>query len=212
MQQSGSAAREVSAADTKCSVLLSSSSNCSVADILKQMDICSCLSAESMAQMNCVTASLDEVVFGVGLGSHLMSGASSSAHSFVVVEASVNAAWRTSCEVGCVAVQEFSNGERLVLCSAYFTFCNPKKEPFPTLVIDPSCEQEVRQLTEAQERRRIRLARKSMLEKYVEARAETAASRPISHRKSLGTPSASSCAELMELVLPVPCPFFFSFD
>ncbi len=193
------------ASETRCSVMTSLDAGAVLAlgRMLKMMDQSSCMSAETLSLLPCVTAGMDEVVV-----SAVLAEGSVPQHAFVIVESTVNAAWRSSCEVGCIASLEFCTGERRRLCSAYFTFVSTQKQPFPTLVVDAGDVDQARRFSEAQERRRIRLARKGMLEQFVVAQPAVR-SRALSALQAVKSAGASGesrgHAELLQLVLPGHC-------
>jgi acyl-CoA hydrolase len=198
--------RIVSSSETRCSVMtsLDAGSMLALGGMLKLMDQCACMSAETLCLLPCVTAGMDEVVVSSVLGEN--GGASQ--HVFVLVESTVNAAWRSSCEVGCIASLEYCTGERRRLCSAYFTFVSTQKLPFPTLVVDAGDVDQARRFSEAQERRRIRLARKVMLEQFVVSHPR----RSRAHSSALAVKSGDGSrvenrghTELLQLVLPGHC-------
>ena len=175
---------------------------------LKEMDLASCASAESFAKANAVTVGIDEFATNEEGRTQLMS--SKSEHSLVIVcTATVNAAWRSSMEVGCKAFIELADGSRITLCSAYFTFCLlVRGSPLPTLEIGDQEIDQQRRYTEAQERRKIRLARKSFLESFSAPRLERSDSRTVQFERTSSKSSPRDNRilagefETLHLVLP----------
>jgi acyl-CoA hydrolase len=87
--------------------------------------------------------------------------------------ASVNAAWRTSMEIGVrVEAENPRTGDRRHTSSAYFTMVALDRESTPTDVpgLEPQTDDEVRRAREAQTRRSNRLAEREQLK--VERSAE----------------------------------------
>ena len=131
---------------------------------LKKMDLASCASAEAFAKASAVTVGIDEF-YTTDEGRLRMGNKTSIV--VLVCEATCNAAWRSSMEIGCRVSIELEDGSRVLLCSAYFTFCLLKRgSPLPTLTIAADEIDQQRRFTEAQERRAVRLTRKSLLESF----------------------------------------------
>lgn len=131
-------------------------------DVLRLGDIAACMAAERLARRSCVTVAVDECIFSdqaPGNGSTL------------VFLACVNRAWTTSCEVGLVVYSEYLADGRVRrdrLCSAYFSFVSVVdgvRSKLPPLAPDPQDRDpdSWRRFLMADERRKIRLARKELL-------------------------------------------------
>jgi acyl-CoA hydrolase len=85
----------------------------------------------------------------------------------LTVQASVNAAWRSSMEVGVrVTAEDIRSGETLHVSTAYLTMVALDDERQPTQVppLDPQTPDEQRRAREAQLRRDNRLAERARIE------------------------------------------------
>ena len=130
--------------------------------LLKLMDLCTCASAERLAEQSCVTLSMDDLVFvdtRIRLGETLE------------IRSQVNRAWNTSMEVGCtvLADPEEGCGPSRRLCKAFFTFVRLKKKncnilytPSLTKPVPVTAENK-RRYELAQARRKIRFRRKDII-------------------------------------------------
>jgi len=118
------------------------------------------LAAVRHSGVRCVTAGMDRMAFVVPV--HI--------GELLTIESSVNAAWRTSMEVGVrVTAENVRTGEKRHTNSAYLTMVALDDEGRPTPVPELACEtdEERRRESEAQLRRANRLAER---EAIVEAR------------------------------------------
>jgi acyl-CoA hydrolase len=121
--------------------------------LMHWIDIVAAIAAQRHSGMVCVTASVDELVFhhSVKLG------------EVVTLQASVNAAFRTSMEVG-VSVTAHGNTTLPERCTntAYLTFVavDDHGKPHPVPPINPETPDEQKRFKGAQERRAIRLQRR----------------------------------------------------
>ncbi len=114
-------------------------------------DICAAISAQRFSRGLVVTASMDELHFLAPIRRGMV----------VVLQSQVNAAWRSSMEVGVrVDAEDPATGARVHCCSAYLTFVgldeNGRSRAVPRLEIggDPRAQRRER---EANERRSVRL-------------------------------------------------------
>jgi len=121
--------------------------------VMHLMDMAAAAAAVRHCHRPCVTAEVDKLDFKspIKLG------------HFVLLKASVNAAFRTSMEVGVrVESEDPLTGERKHTSSAYFTFValdtNGKPQTVPP--VEPQGPEEERRHREAQARRAARLAEK----------------------------------------------------
>ena len=175
----------------------------SIAQLLIYMDICACMSAEKFACVNAVTAAMDEVDF-MELPT---------TDEVVLIKTQVNRAFKSSVEVGCSVVAEnMWTGEQRTTCSAYFTFVslmNDKAQPLPPFVPckpgtgnDPEAIDDLRRYAEAGERKRLRLARKDIINEQIMPLSanESDSAFDLSAKKKSG-----SCSFTMktELILPM---------
>lgn len=124
--------------------------------LVQWIDIAAAVSAQRHSRRKVVTASIDDLHFGVPI----------KLGDIVVLRASVNYAHRTSMEVGVrVEREDPATGERIVAARAYLTFVglddDGGKAPVPPVV--PGSEAERRRYENAQTRRRLRLERRSAL-------------------------------------------------
>jgi acyl-CoA hydrolase len=88
-------------------------------------DVCAAISAQRYARSAVVTASMDELHFLRPIRAGMI----------VVLKAQVNAAWRSSMEVGVrVEAEEPTTGHREHCCSAYLTFVSLDEAGRPRLV------------------------------------------------------------------------------
>lgn len=118
--------------------------------VMHLMDVAAAMSAVRHCRRPCVTASVDKLDFKspIKLG------------HFIILKASVNAAFRTSMEVGVRVESEHPlTGERRHTSSAYFTFVALDDHGNPTAVPPLKAEtpDEQRRMAEAQARREQRL-------------------------------------------------------
>jgi acyl-CoA hydrolase len=125
--------------------------------VLQLADETAALSAIRHARSLVVTASVDRVVFRrpIEVG------------ELLTLKASVNAAWRTSMEVGVrVESENVRSGEVLHTSTAYLTMVALDDEGKPTEVppIAPETPDEIRRAREAQLRRDNRLAERQWIE------------------------------------------------
>ncbi len=101
----------------------------------------------------CVTASMDSIDFL----SPVRKG------EIIILKASVNRVWNSSCEVGVkVVTQDFKTSMARHVATAYLTFVALDDEGRPTIMfpVIPESADEKRRYKEASQRRRIRLARR----------------------------------------------------
>lgn len=116
------------------------------------IDICAAVSAQRFARKPVVTASIDELHFLLPIRIGMV----------VVLHSMVNAAWRTSMEVGVrVEAEDPRSGERIHCCSAYLTFValDVSGRPSPLPEISGSADPvQQRREREARARRDHRLA------------------------------------------------------
>ena len=127
--------------------------NCMGGRVMHLIDIAAAVAARRHSRTTCVTAAVDEIVFheAVPMGSVL------------VLQASVNLACRTSMEVGVrVAMESLRSGRRRHCASAYLTFValDETGRPTPIPGLEAGTDAEKRRQTAAEERRRLRLARR----------------------------------------------------
>lgn len=118
--------------------------------VMHLMDQAAAMAATRHARRPVVTASVDKLDFR----SPIKVG------QFLIVKASVNAAFRTSMDVGVrVESEQPLTGERRHTSSAYFTFVALDELGQPTAVppVQPEGPDEQRRFKEAQERRALRL-------------------------------------------------------
>jgi acyl-CoA hydrolase len=125
--------------------------------LVQWIDIAAAVSAQRHSRRKVVTASIDDLHFGVPIR----------LGDIVVLRASVNYAHRTSMEVGVrVEREDPTSGERIVAARAYLTFVgldeSGAKTPVPPVI--PSSEAERRRYENAQTRRRLRLERRGELQ------------------------------------------------
>lgn len=116
------------------------------------IDICAAVSAQRFARKPVVTASIDELHFLLPIRIGMV----------VVLHSMVNAAWRTSMEVGVrVEAEDPRSGERIHCCSAYLTFValdvSGRPSPLPEMSA-PADPAQLRREREARARRDHRLA------------------------------------------------------
>jgi acyl-CoA hydrolase len=119
--------------------------------IMQWVDLCAAIAAQRFAGGVVVTASIDSLEFWkpIKLG------------NIVTLQASINAAWRTSMEVGVkVMVEDPMTNECFQACRAYLTFValngiGGRREVEELPISDDS--QHKRRRTQAEERRRMRL-------------------------------------------------------
>jgi acyl-CoA hydrolase len=126
------------------------------------------LAAVRHAGVRCVTAAMDRMTFllPVHVG------------ELLTLEASVNAAWRTSMEIGVrVTAENVRTGEKRHTNTAYLTMVALDDEARPTSVPPLGCEspEEARREREAQLRRANRLAEREAIKHAREAKGEPAA-------------------------------------
>jgi acyl-CoA hydrolase len=128
--------------------------------LLKLMDLCTCASAEQLSGQSSVTLAVDDLLFS---DTRLRAGET------VQVSAQVNCAWGTSMECGCTVVVDNEGGgdggDVRHVCRAFFTFVSlgrdGKKIRLPKLVADGV--DNLRRMALANERRKIRFRRKSII-------------------------------------------------
>ncbi len=121
--------------------------------VMHLMDVAAAMSAMKHSGKTVVTVSVDHIdfLFPIKMG------------QIIVIKASVNYVHRTSMEVGVkVWAEDFKTGKKTHTSSAYFTFVALDEDGKPTRVpeIIPETEEEKRRYREAQERRKVRLARR----------------------------------------------------
>lgn len=126
--------------------------------VMHLMDVAAAMSAVRHCRRPCVTASVDKLDFlnPIRLG------------HFMLLKASVNAAFRSSMEVGVrVESEDPLTGERKHTSSAYFTFVALGDDGKPTQVpgLLPESPEEKRRLKDAQRRREERLAERARAER-----------------------------------------------
>lgn len=118
--------------------------------LMHWMDICAAIASFRHTNRVCVTASVDELNF-----LHPIKEG-----EVVILEASVNRAFRTSVEVGVKVVSEnLLTGERKQANSAYLTFVAIDEAGKPVAVppVHPETKEERRRFEDAATRRRMRL-------------------------------------------------------
>lgn len=130
-------------------------------ELLKWMDTCACLSAERHSRYPSVTASMDDLQFREKV----------KAGQLIRLVAKVHRAFNTSMEVGVnVFIEDPITNVSTIMCEAFFTFVslgeNGVKVTIPPLI--PVSEQDKDQHSLANERRQIRLSRKTSIEKVAE--------------------------------------------
>lgn len=118
--------------------------------LMHMMDIAAAIAASRHTNRVCVTASVDELHFHhpIRIG------------EVVILQASVNRAFRTSLEVGVrVTKEDLLTGERTHTNSAYLTFVAIDEEgrPVPVPLIVPQTKEEKRRYRDAARRRQQRL-------------------------------------------------------
>ena len=121
--------------------------------VMHLMDVAAAMSAMKHSGKTVVTVSVDHIDFlsPIKMG------------QIIVIKASVNYVHRTSMEVGVkVWAEDFKTDKKTHTSSAYFTFVALDEDGKPTRVpeIIPETEEEKRRYREAQERRKVRLARR----------------------------------------------------
>lgn len=120
--------------------------------VMHWLDVCAAVCAGRHARTPVVTASVDNVNFHnpVAVG------------SVIVLRASVNYTGRTSMEVGVKCWQEErSTGDRKHVVSAYLTFVSldpETRKPCPVPQVVPESDSQKRRFSEAEARRKARLA------------------------------------------------------
>src|SRR4051812_329353 len=119
--------------------------------IMKLCDDAAVIAATRLAGGRVVTAAVDAMKFR----SPVMVG------DLITLRATVNAAWRTSMEVGVrVESEDVPTGEIAHTCTAYLTMValGEDGKPIPLPVLEPESTEEERRFREAGHRRDIRLA------------------------------------------------------
>lgn len=126
--------------------------------VLDLIDMVGAIAARRHSEKICVTASMDNIDFV------------SPAHSgdLLILKASVNNAWNTSCEVGVkVFVEDHQTNRVRHLASAYLTYValDENRNPSPMPKVITKTREEKRRFRQAEKRRKIRLQRKQKREK-----------------------------------------------
>ncbi len=130
-----------------------------VGDLLKDMDIGTCMSAESLTKMSCVTRTMDDLLFDdltdVKVG------------DILIVRSQVNRAFNTSMECGVTADIE-RDGVTRRLCSSYFVYValdpSNKSKPAKVPPVEPDRPSDQVRWALAADRREIRLNRSAIEE------------------------------------------------
>lgn len=136
--------------------------------LLKLIDAAAVMSAEKLASAACVTCAMDELIFG-------SSSSEAEAGCILVIIASVNAVYNTSMEVG-VRVEVEKNSLRLLICKAYLVFVPQQRPPgYQLRSLVPETDDETLKMALAQERKKIRVAVKGLVDRAV-AKAEISTS------------------------------------
>lgn len=182
----------------------------SVSQLLVWMDLAACMSAEKLAKRNCVTAAMDQV--------HIIQLPNQ--HDIVTIAAQVNRAFKTSMEVGVkVSAENRLNGIKRHCCSAYFTFVsivngktseivitNDEQQSIEQNKVESEAEKlnDLRRFSEANERKKIRIAKKELIEK---ANQELLINKELSEFKQENVEqlkkAATSFTMKTELILPL---------
>lgn len=118
--------------------------------LMQWIDLCAAIAAQRHSHLTVVTASVDELHFMTAIKAGMI----------VVLEAQVNAVFRTSMEVGVRVQSEVPNtGERRKCVKAYLTFVavDETGRTVPIVPLEPVTEEERRREREAHERRALRL-------------------------------------------------------
>jgi acyl-CoA hydrolase len=121
--------------------------------LMHWMDICAAIAAFRHTNRVCVTASVDEINFLQPIREG----------EVVILEASVNRAFRTSVEVGVKVMKEnLLTGDRKHANTAYLTFVAIDNTGHPVQVppIRPETKEEKRRYADAARRRALRLERR----------------------------------------------------
>jgi len=129
--------------------------------IMKLCDDVAAIAATRLAGGRVVTAAVDGMTFRSPI--HV--------GDVVTVRGTVNAAWRTSMEVGVrVEAEDVQTGEITHTCSAYLTMVRlgEDEKPVPLPGLEPVEEDELRRHREASLRREVRLAKPGELRRVVE--------------------------------------------
>lgn len=126
--------------------------------LMHLIDIAAAIAAARHTNRVCVTASIDELNFlePIRLG------------QIVILQASVNRAFRTSVEVGVkVIAEDVLTGKRKHANTAYLTFVaiDESGKPVPVRSIQPITEEEKRRYKDAEKRRDLRLMHRKRLQK-----------------------------------------------
>lgn len=124
--------------------------------LVQWIDIAAAVAAQRHSRRKVVTASIDDLHFGVPIR----------LGDIVVLKAAVNYTHRTSMEVGVrVEREDPATGERVVASRAYLTFVGLDEAggPAPVPPVRPESEAERRRFENAQTRRRFRLERRGAL-------------------------------------------------
>ena len=121
--------------------------------VMEWIDIAAAICANRHCRTTVVTASMDDLHFLAPIRAGM----------FVILEATLNYAGKTSVEVGVeVLSEEPSTGARTRACAAYLTFVavDAKGRPVAVPPLLPETAEERRRHAEAEQRRRFRLERR----------------------------------------------------
>jgi acyl-CoA hydrolase len=124
--------------------------------IMKLCDDVAVIAATRLAGGRVVTAGVDEMRFRSPV----------SVGDVVTLRATVNAAWRTSMEVGVrVEAEDVQSGRLVHVCSAYLTMVGLGDDGKPAALprLEPASEEDQRRASDAVLRREVRLARPEQL-------------------------------------------------
>jgi acyl-CoA hydrolase len=119
--------------------------------IMKLCDDVAAIAATRLAGGRVVTAAVDAMKFRTPV----------KVGDLITLRASVNAAWRTSMEVGVrVEAEHVPTGEIAHTCSAYLTMVSlgSDEKPVPVPALDPETPEDERRHRDANRRRELRLA------------------------------------------------------
>jgi acyl-CoA hydrolase len=126
--------------------------------IMKLCDDAAVIAATRLAGGRVVTAAVDEMKFRSPI--HV--------GDVVTLRSTVNAAWRTSMEVGVrVESEDVTTGRITHTCSAYLTMVSlgPDEKPVPLPSLTPGTPDDERRHAEANARRELRLAKPGEIER-----------------------------------------------
>lgn len=118
--------------------------------LMQWIDLCAAISAQRHSRRTVVTAAVDELAFLTPIKAGMI----------VILQAQVNAVFRTSMEVGVRVESEVPlTGERKKCVKAYLTFVavDDTGSTVPLAPLEPETDDEIRREREAQERRALRL-------------------------------------------------------